>query len=110
MFYDEARHFLEQLQRLAERFETQFVVGIPYSDSRSNYNSVIGVGTNMGVYHKRHLVPFGEFIPFASVLIPMLERVGLRVASFSSGEPIQPVFPPWPIRRPNRGSTHCAAG
>ncbi|MGH8580442.1 MAG: apolipoprotein N-acyltransferase, partial [Gammaproteobacteria bacterium] len=69
MFYDEARPFLEQLQRLAKRFDTQFVVGIPYSDGARKYNSVIGVGTNAGVYHKRHLVPFGEFIPFASVLI-----------------------------------------
>ncbi|MGH6635943.1 MAG: apolipoprotein N-acyltransferase [Gammaproteobacteria bacterium] len=92
MFYHEARPFLEQLQRLAKRFETQFVVGVPYSDGTRDYNSVIGVGSETGVYHKRHLVPFGEFIPFASILNPFLERVGLRAASFSSGEPIQPAF------------------
>lgn len=92
MFYDEARPFLERLQRLAKRFQTQFVVGIPYSDGGRDYNSVIGVGTKAGFYHKRHLVPFGEFIPFPSLLMPFLERVGLRVANFSSGEPIQPDF------------------
>ncbi len=92
MFYHEARPFLERLQRLAKRFETQFVVGIPTSDGARDFNSVTGVGAETSVYHKRHLVPFGEFIPFASVLIPLMERVGLRAASFSSGEQVQPVF------------------
>jgi apolipoprotein N-acyltransferase len=52
------------------------------------YNSVILVtpdGRVADSYRKMHLVPFGEFIPFTSV-IPALERVDFGEADFSPGD------------------------
>jgi len=51
------------------------------------HNSAVLVsssGVALDVYSKMHLVPFGEFVPFESVL-PILERVDFGEADFSPG-------------------------
>ena len=32
------------------------------------FNSVVALGAESGIYHKRHLVPFGEYVPLESTL------------------------------------------
>ena len=47
-------------------------------------------GEISGRYDKQHLVPFGEYVPFSSIVSlpgPLVENIG----SFSSGKPVKPL-------------------
>ena len=48
-------------------------------------NAVVMLGSESGVYHKRRLVPFGEYMPFGFVLRPAARALGIRMSDFSPG-------------------------
>ena len=49
------------------------------------YNSLMAVGENSGVYHKRHLVPFGEYFPLGNYGRRLLRRLSIPMSDFTSG-------------------------
>lgn len=52
-------------------------------------NAVVMLGSESGVYAKRHLVPFGEFVPFLSLVGPVLESLRLTFSEFVGGPDVQ---------------------
>jgi len=83
------------LQPLDERFRKQgqdLLLGIPVRESKQQaYNALISLGSSgRGQYFKRHLVPFGEFMPFAALLQPLVELFAIPMSSFSSGDKNKP--------------------
>ena len=89
------RVFLEPLsQRLAVEGRT-LLSGIPLLEQsetggRRYYNSMVMVGADDGSYHKRHLVPMGEYLPLESLLRPLLDFIQVPFSSFSQGHADQP--------------------
>ncbi|MDH4041784.1 MAG: apolipoprotein N-acyltransferase, partial [Gammaproteobacteria bacterium] len=67
-------------------------VGAPYLAEQGDgyFNSVIAVGQGEGVYHKQHLVPFGEYVPLERQLRGLIAFFDLPMSAFSSGPPDQP--------------------
>lgn len=61
---------LDPMQAVAAEKNTQLLVGIIASDwvNRVNYNSMLLLGPQQGQYDKRHLVPFGEYIPLRDLI------------------------------------------
>jgi apolipoprotein N-acyltransferase len=51
----------------------------------SIYNSVVGLGAGSGIYHKRRLVPFGEYLPLDSLLRGLINFFDLPMSDFSPG-------------------------
>lgn len=49
-------------------------------------------GDGFGLYYKRHLVPFGEYLPFSSLVGPILDIFGMPMESFSPGDEAQPIL------------------
>jgi apolipoprotein N-acyltransferase len=90
--------FIGDLAIEARANNSHVVFGVPVLDRESLelFNSVFVVGQGNGngekVYHKRHLVPFGEFLPLDGLLRPVTEALGLPVADFSPGPGVQPLL------------------
>jgi apolipoprotein N-acyltransferase len=84
------RDYLARLEQAAKRNAGDLLLGVPYHGGRNiYYNSVITLGrSERQVYHKRHLVPFGEFVPpgFAWVM----RWLDIPFSDFSSGRADQP--------------------
>jgi len=80
------QNWLTELDDLASPQQTALIAGIPNrSDKGEYFNSVIGLGLATGSYQKRHLVPFGEYVPLESLLRGAIAFFDLPMSSFSSG-------------------------
>ena len=66
--------------------------GVPFlvEEGEGYYNSVVALGQGAGVYHKQHLVPFGEYVPLESVLRGLIAFFDLPMSAFSAGPADQP--------------------
>jgi apolipoprotein N-acyltransferase len=67
-------------------------IPVPTSQGETYYNSMLGLGNTHGLYHKRHLVPFGEYVPFAQWLRGLITFFNLPMSSFVPGEAHQKLF------------------
>ena len=67
-FADQAGGELEALDHWALSRKQGLIIGVPSRDDGGYYNGVRGLGLAEGEYLKRHLVPFGEFVPLAPLL------------------------------------------
>ena len=86
---------LKPLATEARENSSQLLIGIPIWDdpNRRYYNAMVVLGAEEGVYYKRHLVPFGEFMPFRELLAPLLkELLQIPMANFAHGESGRPLL------------------
>ncbi len=86
-FLDTLEEFTRRLLAEAVERDSAILTGVPIRDGPGGLylNGVVMLGPEPGVYYKRRLVPFGEYLPFAFVLRPVVEALGIRLADFSRG-------------------------
>lgn len=100
-YFQAVEEFVDALQ--AEGEGAALLTGTPWLDERgefgtggrSAYNSVVVVdrrdpGRERPVYHKQHLVPFGEYVPLEQWLRGLIAFFDLPMSSFSAGSHPQP--------------------
>jgi apolipoprotein N-acyltransferase len=92
MTYAEARPWLEALAAEADAGGASLLAGLIYVDPRSGryYNSMVNAARHHEIYHKRHLVPFTEYLPFRSVLGDLIDAFAIPMSDFASGAANQP--------------------
>ncbi|MDE0310410.1 MAG: apolipoprotein N-acyltransferase [Acidiferrobacterales bacterium] len=83
-----------KLWRLLESLAPDVLVGVveeqQIDDRTVHYNSAFGISDDVHKYRKRHLVPFGEFIPFRSLLGWLNNYIEIPESDFTSYDGIQP--------------------
>lgn len=90
MFEDQANGVLERIQTSLAP-DTALLTGILQRDAQDNFfNAVVGVGDVQGSYRKEHLVPFGEYLPLASLLRGAVGFFDLPMSYMSAGDSGQP--------------------
>jgi len=93
LWQDAPLDFKDNLQSRASETNTAFVLGVPYGDIKTRYySSLVVLGKQQGVYHKRHLVPFGEFVPLPDFAKRWAGFFELPMSGFSAGEDNQAVL------------------
>ncbi len=85
-FYDSAKPFFDENVGYANRYGHALISGVPYrSPDDGAFNSAIALGNGSGVYHKQHLVPFGEYVPLEKYLRGLIEFFNLPMSDFQAG-------------------------
>jgi len=94
-YFHQAENFLKRFGAEASSNNTSVLIGIPYLEpdvENRYYNSALVLDDgNMALYHKFHLVPFGEFIPFKDLLGDLLSFWDIPMSNFSRSAVHQPV-------------------
>ncbi|MBK9132369.1 MAG: apolipoprotein N-acyltransferase [Gammaproteobacteria bacterium] len=97
MYYLQAEPYLDELGEEARAHGSELLVGLIYLDPASGnyYNSMVSVGgesASRQVYHKHHLVPFTEYLPFNAVLGGLVDLLDVPMSDFSAGPARQAPF------------------
>lgn len=70
---------------------TTLLTGIPDRADASGayFNAIVDFAEPQRAYHKRHLVPFGEYVPLRASLGPLLDLLKVPMSNFSRGAAYQ---------------------
>lgn len=94
--YQYAIDFINELGQEAKRTNTALIIGIPVEQQNPGdansyfYNSLMVLGKGEGTYYKRHLVPFGEYLPLKKWLHGLIGFFNIPMSDFIPGEMPQP--------------------
>ena len=78
--------YLQQIATKAKMHNSSLIVGVPVETKGGDfYNAAIGLGNAQGVYYKRHLLPFGDYVPFANLLRGIINFFNLPMSEFKFG-------------------------
>ena len=100
-YADEVPKVLSSLKMRVADESAALLVGLAIRDATNNkgvprryFNSLVKIGGSESVdaqsitarYDKRHLVPFGEYMPFDAILRPITDMLSVPMSDFSKGE------------------------
>lgn len=88
-FPDEVEKTHQLLLEHARETDTAFLLGSPTRENTEKakyFNSLLLLDDSGARYDKRHLVPFGEYMPFDSILRPITDLLSVPMSDFSKGQ------------------------
>lgn len=85
--------FIDPLHAAARARGVDIVVGLPSSGrGKDYYNSVLALGETQALYHKIHLLPFGEYLPLQPLSGWVLDQLAIPLGDFAAGGARQPLL------------------
>lgn len=90
-------YYLQAYSQLSQELGAPLVLGTFYADGAGRTQNAVAAVTPQGLagtYAKRHLVPFGEYLPWRSVLsalVPQLAQINQLASDLSAGRGPQPI-------------------
>jgi apolipoprotein N-acyltransferase len=89
VFYHQIRDTLfAELEAESKAHQSDLLIGIFVADLATEryYNAIISLGQQSGRYFKRHLVPFGEYLPLRPLFGFVLDLLEIPLADVSAGD------------------------
>lgn len=89
IFYHQLKeNFLTDLAAEAKKENTDIILGLPVLDEINDeyFSSLLAINNETQFYHKNHLVPFGEYLPFSSILRGLITFFDLPMSGFTPGQ------------------------
>jgi apolipoprotein N-acyltransferase len=90
VFYHQVRDsFLAPLATEARQHGSDVLIGVPYGDPakpRPYFNALVSLNRPDDHYFKRHLVPFGEYLPLRPLFGWVLHILQIPMAEFLAGD------------------------
>lgn len=86
-FYHLAGDFINPITSRKKQSDALFMTGIVNKDESQDkyFNSILVIDKQHQFYNKHHLVPFGEYLPFKSILDRLLRFLQIPMSDFSAG-------------------------
>lgn len=81
------RAFIHEMNQAAKGHDAALLIGAPLYDVEldQSFNGLLQLGKQAGRYVKRHLVPFGEYIPLAWIFEPVMQYFDIPMSGFTPG-------------------------
>ncbi len=90
LFKADAMTLLNELDAKGKHNESTLLLGIPARDEQGKLrNTAMALGAGQGEYHKRRLVPFGEYVPLEDFLRGIIQLFDLPMSRNTPGADVQ---------------------
>jgi apolipoprotein N-acyltransferase len=83
IFLDQAQAYIAYFDKLGKQKNVALIAGVATQEETKYFNTMIGIGAATGSYQKRHLVPFGEYVPLGNLLRGIIGLFDLPMSNFS---------------------------
>ena len=92
--YHQVLPFLKNIAQEARMNSSELLVGLPVYNARENeyFNAMLSLGLTEKFYEKKHLVPFGEYLPLKSWLGGVIDFFDIPMSNFVSGRQEKPLL------------------
>lgn len=84
--------YLEPLAEEARQHDVDLVVSLPSGGDKVYYNSMLVLSDPDILYHKTHLLPFGEYLPLQPLSGWVLDQLQIPLGNFTPGADRQPLL------------------
>jgi apolipoprotein N-acyltransferase len=94
LYHQLDKGLFHDLELEAQKNHSDLLFGIAVWEDTDQryYNSMTTLGSLRNFYYKRHLVPFGEFMPLRILLQPLIEYLQIPMSNFSAGKAERPLL------------------
>ncbi|MGK0297079.1 MAG: apolipoprotein N-acyltransferase [Gammaproteobacteria bacterium] len=94
IYYNQAQSYIEKLLETTRTNQNNLLTGMPVYDKNTDkfYNSVVFLGNDISFYYKKHLVPFGEYLPLKFLFNKFIVFFNIPMADFSTGPDVSPIL------------------